>query len=245
MARGVKEGRPSSSGDLMKTSATQSSPSFIPSRQAHLDGQIVEVTARAPGRIERVVVAEDQLTGVGDLLAELDHREMDRRVAATSALLEQAMLAAMGGAKPRGLSEAHQLRQKAMLSRIELPALPRGLRDDYLKARLERSSAEVRATVAGRVVAVRVQPREAVALAQPLFSILEHDDVWVLASFARTDFPRLREGQAAKVIASGHTCDARVTGITGAGTPVLLEFVQPRPPSLRPGAPARVLVVPE
>jgi multidrug resistance efflux pump len=205
----------------MKTSAAESNSSFIPSRQAQLDGQVVEVTARIPGLIERVAAAEDHLVAEGDLLAELDHREMDR------------------------LTEAHQLQQKTVLSRIQLPALARGLRADYLKARLERSSAEVRATVAGRVVAVRVQPREAVALAQPLFSILERDDLWVVASFASTDFPRLRVGQRATVIASGHTCDARVAGIIGPGTPVLLEFVPRRPSSLRPGAPARVLVVPE
>jgi multidrug resistance efflux pump len=229
----------------MKTSAAESNSSFIPSRQAQLDGQVVEVTARIPGLIERVAAEEDHLVAEGDLLAELDHREMDRRIAATSALLDQAVLAAMGDAKPLGLTEAHQLQQKTVLSRIQLPALARGLRADYLKARLERSSAEVRATVAGRVVAVRVQPREAVALAQPLFSILERDDLWVVASFASTDFPRLRVGQRATVIASGHTCDARVAGIIGPGTPVLLEFVPRRPSSLRPGAPARVLVVPE
>jgi multidrug resistance efflux pump len=229
----------------MKTSSVESGPSFLPSLQAQLEGQAVEVTARIPGLIERVAAAEDQLVAEGDLLAELDHREMDRRIAETSALLDQAVLLAMGSAKPLGLTEAHQLRRNTVLSRIELPALARGLRGDYLKARLERSNAEVRAAVAGRVIAVRVQPREAVALSQPLFSILERDDLWVVASFAATDFPRLHVGQRAKVIASGHNCDARVAGIIGPGTPVLLEFVPRRPSSLRPGAPARVLVAPE
>jgi hypothetical protein len=63
-----------------------------------------------------------------------------------------------------------------------------------------------------------------------------------VASFARSEFPRLRDGQGAKVIAAGQTCDARVTGLVGPEMPVLLEFFEPRPSSLLPGDPARVLV---
>jgi hypothetical protein len=92
------------------------------------------------------------------------------------------------------------------------------------------------------VIGVRVKLRETAALAQRLFTILDHDDLWVVASFARSEFPRLRDGQSAKVIAAGHTCDALVTGLVGAEMPVLLEFVEPRPSSLLPGDPARVLV---
>jgi multidrug resistance efflux pump len=225
----------------MKPSAAQRDPSFISSQQAQLDGQVVEVTAKAPGLIERVAVTVDQLVVQGDLLAEFDHQQIDRRLAAVTALLDQAVLAATGGGKPRGPSEAHRL-QRAMLSRVELPSLARGLRADYLQARLDRSNAEVRATVSGRVIGVRVKPRETAALAQRLFTILEHDDLWVVASFDRSEFPRLREGQGAKVMAAGHACDARVTGLVGPETPVLLEFVEPRLSSLVPGDPARVLV---
>jgi multidrug resistance efflux pump len=217
------------------------SAAFIPSRQAQLDGQVVEVTAKAPGLIERVAVTVGQLVVQGDLLAEFDHHQIDRRLAAITALLDQAVLAATGGGKPRGLSEA-QLQQRAVLARVELPPLARGLRADYLQARRERSNAEVRATISGRVIGVRVKPRETAALAQRLFTILDHDDLWVVASFARSEFPRLRDGQGAKVIAAGHTCDARVTGLVGPEMPVLLEFFEPRPSSLLPGDPARVLV---
>jgi len=192
--------------------------------------------------VERVAAVEDQLVAEGDLLAELDHHEIDRRIAATDMLLDQA---AMASAKPRTLAEAHQLGQTVELSRIELPAQARTLRGDYVRARLERSNAEVRATAAGRVVAVHVQPWAPVALAQPLFSVLEDDDLWVVAWFASTDFPCLRAGQDARVIVDGHVTDARVAAIIGPSTPVLLEFVRPRPSRLRPGSSAHVLVEPE
>jgi multidrug resistance efflux pump len=214
------------SGGAMRTSAAQDSLSPIPSLQAELEGQLVEVSARSPGVVQRVAAAEDQLVAEDDLLAELDHREIDRRIAATTMLLDNA---AMVGAKPRTLTEARA----------------RSLRGDYVRARLERSNAEVRAPVAGRVVAVHVQPWDQVALAQPLFSVLEDDDVWVVASFASSDFPYLRAGQSARVIVAGHVTDARVAGVIGPGTPVLLEFVRPRPSWLRPGAAAQVLVVPD
>jgi multidrug resistance efflux pump len=226
----------------MRTSAAQDSLSPIPSLQAELEGQLVEVSARSPGVVQRVAAAEDQLVAEGDLLAELDHHEIDRRIAATTMLLDNA---AMVGAKPHTLTEAHQLGERNVLSRIELPAQARSLRGDYVRARLERSNAEVRAPVAGRVVAVHVQPWDQVALAQPLFSVLEDDDVWVVASFASSDFPYLRAGQSARVIVAGHVTDARVAGVIGPGTPVLLEFVRPRPSWLRPGAAAQVLVVPD
>jgi multidrug resistance efflux pump len=225
----------------MKTSPAQSSPSLIPSLQAQLDGQVVEVTAKAPGLIERMAVTAGQLVVQGDLLAEFDHRQIDRRLAAITALLDQAVLAATGGGKPRGLSEA-ELQRRTVHSRVELPSLPRGLRAGYLQARLERSNAEVRATISGRVIGVRVKPGERAVLAQKLFTILDQDDLWVVASFARSEFPRLRDGQRAKVFAAGHTFDARVTGLVGPETLVQFEFVEPRPSSLLPGDSARVLV---
>src|SRR5207253_11294372 len=106
----------------------QNSPSFIPSLQAQLEGQVLEVSAKNPGVVERVAAVEDQLVAEGDLLAELDHHEIDRRIAATNLLLDEAAIAA---AKPRTLTEAHRLGQKTVLSRIELPAQARGLRGNY------------------------------------------------------------------------------------------------------------------
>src|SRR5260370_32323103 len=107
------------------------SAAFIPSRQAQLDGQVVEVTAKAPGLIERVAVTVGQLVVQGDLLAEFDHQQIDRRLAASTALLDQAVLAATGGGKPRGLSAA-QLPRRTRPSRIAPPLLAPRPRTDFL-----------------------------------------------------------------------------------------------------------------
>jgi multidrug resistance efflux pump len=108
-------------------------------------------------------------------------------------------------------------------------------RGRYLQARLNRLNAEVRAPVAGRVLARKVQPSEYTALAQTLVLILDSNDFWVLARFAAQDFERLRVGQPASVSAGGRAFAARVAGLVGPEEPALLEFIARPVRVLRPG----------
>lgn len=218
-----------------------SRPGWLRASEARIDGQVVEVTPNMHGRIEQVLVAEDQLVEKGDLLVELDHRELDRKLDAAAAELERALVATLAaGVGPVPASG----QRPGVLSRVELPPSPQTTRARarYLHARMNRLNAEVRAPVAGRVIARSVQPREYTALSQPLVSILESDDLWVLVHFGPDVFSRLRVGQRATVRAGGRLLAAKVTALVGPRDPALLEFIARPVMALRPGMLAAVAV---
>jgi multidrug resistance efflux pump len=209
--------------------------------EARIDGQVVEVTASMHGRVDRVLVVEDQLVEKGDLLVELDHRELDRSLDAAAAELERALVASLpAGGWPVPASG----QRPGVLSRLELPASPQvtRARARYLQARMNRLNAEMRAPVAGRVIARGVRLREYTALSQPLVSILESDDLWVLAHFEPQVFGRLNVGQRATVSAGGRLLAAKVTALVGPRDPALLEFIARPVMALRPGMLAAVAV---
>jgi len=211
-----------------------SRPGWLKAVEARIDGQVVEVTASMHGRVDRVPITEDQLVEKGDLLVELDHHELDRRAEQAAADLDRALIESMAANGPSG---AAGRREQVVLSRVEFASSTDLLRarGRYLQARLNRLNAEVRAPVAGRVLARKVQPREYTALAQTLVLILDSNDFWVLARFAGQDFERLRVGQPASVSAGGRAFAARVAGLVGPEEPALLEFIARPVRVLRPG----------
>jgi multidrug resistance efflux pump len=184
---------------------------WVQAIEARVEGQVVEVTPSMYGRVERVLIEEGRLVAKGEILVELDHRQLDRNLAVAREALAD---------------EADRLRARGR----------------YLIARLNRSSAEVRAPVAGRVLVCGVRQGEYPALAQTLVSILESDDLWVLARFSARDFGRVRVGQTATVSAGGRWFAARVAGLAGPDEPALLDFVVPPETALRPGLVATAVV---
>jgi multidrug resistance efflux pump len=181
----------------------------ITARSAGIEGQIVTVSPLIRGSVDRVLVAENELVNKGALLVELDHREIDRKIAASSA--------------ERG-------------SRA---------RNRYLLAQLWRVNADVLAPVGGRVIGLAARPHELVGIAQPVVTLLQSDELWIVASFERGALERIRPGQRASVHAAGTIFAARVDSIAPADGQILLEFVESavQPGAvLRPGAPAAVTV---
>jgi multidrug resistance efflux pump len=181
----------------------------ITARSAGIEGQIVTVSPLIRGCVDRVLVRENQLVDKGALLVELDHREIDRKLAASSA--------------DRG-------------SRA---------RNRYLLAQLWRVNADVLAPVGGRVIDVAARPHELVGISQPVVTLLQSDDLWIVASFERGALERIRPGQRASVHAAGAVFNAHVDSIAPADGQILLEFVESavHPGAvLRPGTPAAVIV---
>jgi multidrug resistance efflux pump len=212
--------------DMLRATATAFSirPRWIRAADARIDGQIVGVTAGMYGRVERVCATAGQLVEAGDLLVELDHRELDRRIEVAADELARPIDAARSGGN-------------GVLSRVEIPPSPdaRRAQGRYMVARMQRAKAEMRAPITGRVLEVRARPGEHVALAQPVASILESDDLWVLARFETSDYARLRVGQPATVSVSGHLFPARVCGLVGPNEPALLDFAERPSVALHPG----------
>jgi multidrug resistance efflux pump len=212
-------------------------PGHITARSAGIEGQVVTVSPLIRGSVDRVLVVENQLVEKGALLAELDHRELDRRIAASSMELDAALPGTVRERAPArpgdGAAEA--------LDDV------RGWRsrNSYLLARLCRLNAEVVAPVDGRVIDIALRPRDVVGIAQPVVTLLQSDELWVLASFDPGALERIRAGQRASVHAAGTSFSARVDSIAAADGQVLLEFVDSaiEPGAvLRPGVPAAVTV---
>jgi multidrug resistance efflux pump len=210
--------------------AIPSRPSLVSAIEARVGGEIVQVRADMNGMVERVLVAKGQLVQKDDLLVELDHRELDERIAAAAAALDRALTKR----NPGDVSSA----------RVEVPASIEvyRARAAYMRARVNRLEAEVRAPVAGRVLRGSVLPGGHVGVSEALVSILEGNLMWVLARFIPSDFARLRLGQHATVRAGGHLVSARVDGIVAQVDPVLFEFIGRPDLALRPGMRAEVTV---
>ena len=215
------------------------SPGQITARSAGIEGQVVTVSPLIRGSVDRVLVVENQLVGKGALLVELDHGEIDRTIAVSSAQFDAASLGSVAGQAPGragGPEDAAVPSESVRRSRA---------RNRYLLARLWRLNADVVAPVDGRVIGIEARPRELVGIAQPLVTLLQSDELWIVASFDRGALDRIRAGQRASVHAAGAVFTARVDSIAPADGQALLEFVESavEPGAvLRPGAPAAVIV---
>jgi multidrug resistance efflux pump len=101
---------------------------------------------------------------------------------------------------------------------------------------------EVVAPVSGRLVGLDVHPGDVVDRSRPLASILYSNDLWVLAHFDPDEFARLQFGQHARVQIGMLVIAGRVSGLIGAGDPVLIDLVGRNRTALRPGMDAVVSV---
>ncbi len=100
----------------------------------------------------------------------------------------------------------------------------------------------IRAPTSGRVLTHHLAPGEWASFGQPILTLVEDDDVWVLARFGTADFERLRIGQSAVVGSGGRLLAAKVSALAPGDLTAVLDFVL-RPVALRPGMNASVLVI--
>ncbi len=226
------------------------------SEEAEIEGHVVGLFASMQARVERVLAREDQLVAQGDVLVVLEHRELDAQLKAAAADVPCAPAAPLAGrgsrtgrVGPFTLSQAHAIlgncSQKAVLDRVEpapMPARARKARQAYRLASLKRDTTNLRAPVAGRVIRRAVEPGQLVDPLRPLVTLVERDDVWVLATFREDQLVHVHTGQRATVHVGGRAFGARVDGVVRAGSPVLLEFATRPDVPPRPGTSAIVAV---
>ncbi len=96
------------------------------------------------------------------------------------------------------------------------------------QARLALEYTVVKAAVDGVVSKRAVEPGQVVQPGQPLFALVDLDDVWVTANFKETKLAHVEPGQPVriKVDASGHTLKGRVDSI-GAATGARFSLLPP------------------
>ncbi len=90
---------------------------------------------------------------------------------------------------------------------------------DLANAKLNKSYTVITAQASGRVSSINLQEGQLVQAAQPLFSIVLSNDVWVIANFKETQFEKMREGQKVTVTVDAfpdHKFDATLTSFSPA-----------------------------
>ena len=97
---------------LTLLAAASASASYVHGRgrestdDAQIEGRIVEVAARSSARVARVLVEDNQLVNPGDVLVELEHDDLDARVAEARAELSAERAATASAEATARLTEA-------------------------------------------------------------------------------------------------------------------------------------------
>jgi membrane fusion protein (multidrug efflux system) len=97
------------------------------------------------------------------------------------------------------------------------------------QAQLNADYTSIRAPIAGRVTRKAVEIGQVVSPGQPLLSVVDLDDVWVIANYKETELTRVRAGQPAKVevdMYPGKVFKGRVDSIQG-GSGAVFSLLPP------------------
>ena len=113
--------------------------------------------------------------------------------------------------------------------------------DDVVSANTPTRVA-IHAPTSGRVLTRHLVAGDRASFGQTLLTVVEDDDVWVLARFDAADFERLLIGQSAVVRSGGRLLAAKVCALGPDDLIAVLDFVL-RPVALRPGMIASAVVV--
>lgn len=204
------------------------SSAFEDTDDAFLETDIVSISARVSGYVQKVHVSDNQKVEAGQLLVELDPAdfqvrldqavaEMEEReadVARTSEDLRRyAPLVQKGELTKQRYSYAEAESAKARAQYSAAKARKE-------KAELDLSYTKVLAPSAGKVTKKSVTAGSYVQTGQPLMAMVS-DNLWVIANFKETQVKKMAPGQPAevKIDAIGKTFKAHVDSIqAGSGT---------------------------
>ncbi|QSQ25902.1 efflux RND transporter periplasmic adaptor subunit [Pyxidicoccus parkwayensis] len=220
----------------------------------------VQITARVPGAVERVLFSEGQTVKKGDVLAEIEParyaiavRSAEASLAKAKASLEEAKAgaerrAAVNEAKP-GLLPAEQLESyqtRARTAEAEV-ASAKAMLD---QAQLNQRDAYVRAPMDGVLQTRTVQTGQYVQPGLVMATLVRRDPMLLRFNVPEADVARIQPGMPARftVRNGGGKFSAKITHVAAAAddasrmVPVTAEVSGEDAKSLRPGAFATVAV---
>jgi macrolide-specific efflux system membrane fusion protein len=228
-------------------------------------GAEVKVGSQASGVVERLHVREGDRVERGQLLAELDRRELLARRDQAAAVLESARASAAQAAREQARARrlaAAQVLAQSDLERAEGGAAVAEASVAEAAARLALSQvqlaqARITAPISGVVASVATEEGETVSatLAAPTFvTIVDLDRLELWAYVDETDIGRIALGQAASFGVDAYpdrTFEGTVTAIHPRAEirdnvvdyVVVVRFAPPRDASLRPEMTAAVRIV--
>ncbi len=184
----------------------------------------VTLSTTASGMISKVNVTVGDEVAKGAVLVELDPRAHQARLAAAEALREAAQQ--LNQEARRELDRTLELFDRTLISdhdrklaEIELAKSDAALREaetKLIEARLQRDYSRINAPFSGRVVAVHVQPGEAVVnrlQAQPLVTLVDHRRMLARAQADDRTLARLKVGGRVQVGIRGVWLDGEIASL--------------------------------
>jgi RND family efflux transporter MFP subunit len=197
------------------------------------------VKSKVPGEVTRVLVREGEAVKAGQLLAQTDTTDLQSRLDAQAAALEEAKARLKIAEKNRENSQ-QLLRQKFISqnafdtteSTYEAAAAAVRSQDAQLRiARKALDDASVRAPIDGVVASRSVHPGEKVGVDQALFTLVDLGRMEIEAPAPASEIPSVRVGQAATF---------RVDGFSERDFEGRIERINP---TAQPGSRAIVLYI--
>jgi membrane fusion protein, multidrug efflux system len=168
---------------------------------AFIEGRIVRISAQVDGQVTQVAVADNQQVKEGDLLVQLDDRELRAQLGQLESLLRSAEVMAQNAAIDA--RRAEELFRRQLIARQALDAAQalarsraaevEALRKQVAAARLKVSYTHITAPEAGRVTRRTVEEGAYVQVGQVLMTIVP-PEFWVIANFKETQLDRVRPG---------------------------------------------------
>ncbi len=169
------------------------------------------VRSKVPGEVRRVAVREGERVARGQLLVEIDTSDLQARLDAQVAALEEARARLSIAAKNR--DNGAKLRQQGFISQnafdttqSAFDAADAAVRSAEAQARLARNAkadAEVRAPIDGFVAARMVNPGEKVGVDSALVTVVDLSRMEIEAPVPAAEVPGLRVGQEASFQVDG------------------------------------------
>ena len=222
--------------------------------------EIVQVTARVPGVVERVHLREGQKVAPGAALVEVEPQRYRLEVEASKATLEKTMaaeadakagvdrreqaVAATPGLIPGEEIESWRTRQRTAVADVAEKKAA------LAQAELNLRDAYVRAPVAGLIETRRVQTGQYVQAGTVLATLVRREPLLLRFSVPAPEASALRTGMKARFTLreQGHDSEARITHVAQAADAtsrmvvVTAEVLGSSKDNLRPGAFAEVVV---
>ena len=222
--------------------------------------EIVQITARVAGAVERVRFSEGDEVQPSTVLVEIEPRRFRLAVAAARAALAQAeasLADATEGVGRRervnrdspGLVRGEELESYRTRQQVARAAVAES-RVALERAQLDASEARVRASVGGRIQTRTVQTGQWVQPGTVLATLVRRDPLLLRFSVAEVDAPRLQAGSSATFRVGGEdrVFTATITNVGAAAdpdsrmVPVTARVDDSTDAALRPGAFADVTV---
>jgi membrane fusion protein (multidrug efflux system) len=163
------------------------------------------VKSKVPGEVTRVFVREGEAVTAGQLLAQIDTADLQSRVDAQAAALEEAK-ARLNIAEKNRANNQQLLHQKFIsqnaydTTESTFDATAASMRSQEAQLRIARKAlddAAVRAPIAGAVATRSVHPGEKVGIDSALFTIVDLGRMEIEAPAPASEVPSVKVGQSA------------------------------------------------